>query len=206
LKNFVTIIFYLFYLSGAAQEQKKFQQGYVPKSKNMSRPVNSLFPATPGDSVRGLNAAYSNYKVKYFVMKKDSSGTNVSSKIYVNEDGRFYLSTENKEYSDESHRIYADETVKINYDDQRFQKKFEGIAVGNAWLFKVVEGKINLYSCYPPPDYVSNECLSAFQVGDGEIEPLEADKLKLALQNNPDALKALEKNDYLKAVKKFNKE
>lgn len=159
-----------------------------------------------GRNMAYINAAYSNYKTNYFVLKKDSTGTNVNSKIYVTDSGRFYVSTENKESSDEAHRIYADETIKINYDDQRFQKKFEGIALGNAWLFKVVEGKINLYSCYPEPDYLSNEAISAFQVGDGDIEPLAIDKLKLAVQNNPDAVKAIEKKDYLKAVKKFNKE
>lgn len=151
-----------------------------------------------------INSAYSNYKTKYFVQKKDGSGITITSKIYVTENGRYYL-TDDKKDSDTSARIYAEATNKITFEDRRIQKIIEGTSLDGAWLFKVVEGKINLYSCYPPPDYISNECLSAFQLGNGDIEAIDIEKLKAIMKDDKKAVEALDKKDCIKAIKKFNK-
>ena len=66
---------------------------------------------------------------------------NVHSKIYSTEDGRFYLSTENNNEGDKNSRVYADETIKINFQDRQSNTVVEGRLIGNAWLFKVEEGK-----------------------------------------------------------------
>jgi hypothetical protein len=158
--------------------------------------------------VATFNEAYSNYKTKYIVLRKDTTGVMVNSKIY-HENGKYYLS--DKEKSDSDHRVYADETLKISFQDQRNGQVIEGVANDTCWLFKVISGKITLYSRYPPPDYLSNECLTAFQVNDGPIERLDIDKLRSALQDNKKAIAALDKNNlnknnYIKAVEKFNKE
>jgi hypothetical protein len=149
----------------------------------------------------------SNVKVQYYVLKKDSTGMNVKSKIYMADDGRYFLSTENKEKGDEVKRIYAGQTIKINFVDYREQKTVEAIANDSSWMFKVLEGKINLYDNYPPMDGdVYNGGFSAFQLGDGAIEPLDEERLKQIMHDNPQALEALEKGDIAKAVKRYNKD
>src|SRR5689334_2093895 len=98
VKIFLVLALSWMYLGLTAQEQKRFQQKPVEKIKKTQNLFNPMFPGmsrVPGDSSRFLNSAYSNYKTKYFVLKKDSTGTNVSSKIYMAPEGRFYLSTEN---------------------------------------------------------------------------------------------------------------
>src|SRR6185295_1499471 len=128
--------------------------------------------------VTTINAAYSNYRTKYIVLKKDSTGIVVNSKIYL-ERGVYYLS--DKEKSDSDHRVYANETLKISFQDQRNGQVFEGIANDTCWLFKVISGKISLYSCYPPPDLLTNECLDAFQVGEGPVQKFDPDKLRSSI-------------------------
>jgi hypothetical protein len=164
---------------------------------------------TPNGPRMYINEAYSNYKTKYFVLKKDSTGILVSSKIYL-DDGKYYLS--DKEESDSDHRLYADETIKISFQDQRNGQIFEGIARDSRWLFKIVSGKISLYSYYPPPDYLTNECINAFQVADGPIEYWTSgvDDLVSALEENKKAKSIFlkennAKNNFIKGVEKFNK-
>jgi hypothetical protein len=73
-------------------------------------------------------------------------------------------------------------------------------------MFKLLEGKISLYSCYPPPNELADECVHGLQLGDGPIQPFDAEALKQLIQGNPKAMQAWEKKNYIKAVNRFNNE
>src|SRR5262249_9010582 len=141
--------------------------------------------------------------------KKDGSGVMVRSRIGRTTDGRYFVNEKNEE--DSVNRIYADQTTRITFQDKRKGVVVEGIAMDGAWLFKIVPGKISLYSCFPPPDFISNACISAFQVGDNPIEMVGLDKLRTAIGDNKKAIAIFDKenvgkNNYVKAVQKFNKD
>lgn len=154
------------------------------------------------DGLTRFNSAFSNYETNYFVLKKDSTGLLIRSKLYRDGNGGYYLLAQEKGKPDQ--KIYANQTIKITYDDRATEKHVEAIATDTCWLFKVLTGKISLYSYFPEPDYLTNEVLAAFQDGDNPIQPMDPEKLKLVMHGNTKALEALNKNDYLKAVKKYN--
>src|SRR5215813_5247782 len=94
----------IFIFTDAQQPQHK--ASYIP-------------PFEPRVATFNGNYTYSdyNYKTKYVILKKDSTGIQVNSKIYKDDDGRYYLNT--KDDSDSDHRVYANETIKISFQDQR---------------------------------------------------------------------------------------
>jgi hypothetical protein len=112
MKRLLTCLFALSLLLRSAAQEATFKPASIQKSTWGSTGL--------GNDLIYHNSSYSNFRVKYFVLKKDSTETKASSKIYKTENWRFYLSTENKESSDEAHRIYADQTIRIYYEDQRY--------------------------------------------------------------------------------------
>lgn len=150
-----------------------------------------------------FNPAFSNYEINYYIQKKDSTGMLTRSKIYYDNDQRHYLKIPKRKDQD-SARLYASETIKINYYDRSVDKTIEGLGTDSCWLFKVLDGKISLYACFPPPDELTNEVLMAFQILNGPIQKLSADGLREIVKDHPKSMEALEKRNYLKAVKKYN--
>jgi len=205
-KIVAVVSFHLLAIAASAQPNgmtARQASAYVARQQALQyRPPVFYFDRKRRDS--GNYDPTSNVKVQYFVMKKDSSGINVKSKIYLADDGRYFLSTENKAKGDEAKRIYPAQTIKINFVDYRELKTVEAIANDSAWLFRVLEGRISLYDCYPPQSEVWNGEISAFQVGEGAIEPLREERLKQAMLDNPKALKFLDAGDIVKAVKTYN--
>jgi hypothetical protein len=167
------------------------------------------FKTTPGSNTAVFNSAYTNYATDYFVQRKDGSGFITKSKIHVDDAGRQYLLYK-EDGSKEEKRVYASETMKISYEERRKGIRVEGMAWDSCWLFKLVEGKITLYSNFPPPMDLANETVFAIKVEDGPIEIFSPEKLRLAVQGNKAATEALDKkfwqNNYLKAAQKFNKD
>jgi len=168
------------------------------------------FKTIPGSHPSvGFNAAYTNYATDYFVQKKDGTGFITKSKIHLDPAAGQYL-IYNEYGSKEEKRIYTSETTKISYEDRRIGKRIEGFAWDSCWLFKLLEGKITLYSNFPPPTTLANETVFAMKIGDGPIEIFSPEKLRAAVEGNKAATEAFDKkywqNNYLKAAQKFNKD
>jgi hypothetical protein len=156
------------------------------------------------------NTAYSNHKLEYTVIKKDGTGVKVKSMIHTAEDGRHFLAIKDKSnaLADSANRIYVSETNTITFFDNSSEKNLTGIATDSCWLFKIISGKLSLYSCYPPALYLSNDQIIAFQVNDELIQNFDPDKLRSVLVGNVKAMEIFDKknkdNNYIRAVQKFN--
>ena len=90
----------------------------------------------------------------------------------------------------------------------RVKKNLTGAATDSCWLFKIVSGKLSLYSCYPPASYISNDHIIAFQVDDEPMQNFSPDNLRLVLAGNAKAVDIFDKknkdNNYIRVVKEFN--
>lgn len=146
------------------------------------------------------------------VIRKDGTGIKVKSMIHTAEDGRHFLAIKDKKNTvgDSSNRIYVSETNTITFFDNSSGKNLTGIATDSCWLFKIVSGKLSLYSCYPPALYLSNDQIIAFQINDELIQNFDPEKLRLVLVGNSKAADFFDKtnkdNNYIRAVQKFNEE
>lgn len=158
------------------------------------------------------NTAYSNHRLEYTVIKKDGTGVKVKSMIHTSDDGRHFLAIKDKgnPLADSSNRIYASETNTITFFDNSSGKNLTGIATDSCWLFKIISGKLSLYSCYPPALYLSNDQIIAFQINDEVIQNFDPEKLRSVLINNTKAVDFFDKknknNNYIRAVQKFVEE
>jgi hypothetical protein len=189
---------------------------FLTKSQSNLKKAESITKYAGNKGVFGpttlFNGAYSNNKYEYMVIKKDGTGAKVKSMIHTAEDGRHFLAIKDKgnALAESSNRIYVSETNTITFFDNSSGKNLTGIATDSCWLFKIISGKLSLYSCYPPALYLSNDHIIAFQVNDELIQNFDADKLRSVLSNNTKAVDIFDKknkdNNYIRAVQKFNEE
>jgi hypothetical protein len=149
-----------------------------------------------------------NPKYEYFVVLKDSSQLKVKSKIWSDTVKHVnYVVYENKSVSksdsDRKRNILPSETISIMRFDRTTGSDITGIASDSCWLFKVVKGKINIYSFLSETE-IDSEYITAIQVGDGPIEALNEDQLRTLMQDNKKALKFLDKKNYYNAILRYN--
>jgi hypothetical protein len=82
-------------------------------------------------------------------------------------------------------------------------KAIIGIPADTCWLFKITEGKINVYSFLAEFD---NAYAIAIQEGnDGEIVKLNEENVKYMVTGHENAMALAEKKRLLKAIQEFNK-
>jgi hypothetical protein len=137
-----------------------------------------------------------NSKYDFTVTMKDNSVKTVRSKIYAD-------SLSNKSYlldAGSGQKIYCDRTKQINR--VAGGTNVTGMATDSSWLFKIVSGKINAYSFLS--ESAGPFSVAAFQTGNGPVKNFDARLLEQMIGNNPKAMKAFLKKDYLKAIEKYN--
>lgn len=144
-----------------------------------------------------------NHVYKYQVTMKDSSVKEVKSKFYIDDKTKkSYLTYEDKNApgskKDRQKKIFCFETLNISRD------KLIGTPNDSCWLFKAIQGNINVYSDVSEGYSRNRLPLRAFQIGDGPILKLDSATLDPIFKTNPKAYEAFLKKDYDKAIKKFN--
>lgn len=152
--------------------------------------------------------AYTSQIEEYSVVLKDSSQMTVLSKMYTDSSGHAYLIYSEKASPTSNlmvdKKLYCYNTLNITRLKSKTKESALGMATDSCWLFKVMEGKINVYSILPDLNYDSRY-FRAMQVNNGQIESLNERKLRVLMEGNLRALNVLDKKDYYKAIYRFNK-
>lgn len=145
---------------------------------------------------------------EYSVVLKDSTQMQLLSKIYLDSTGRTYLKYEAKTSENSNllidKKLYCNNTLNILRLETKRKASVEGIVTDSCWLFKVLKGKINIYSFIPDLN-VNSSYIKAIQIGDGNIESLNEQRLRILMEGNLRALNALDKKDYYKAIYRYNR-
>ncbi|MBB6111128.1 hypothetical protein SAMN05421821_110147 [Mucilaginibacter lappiensis] len=162
-----------------------------------------------------LNRNQSNYQFNYLVTMKDSSQIFVHSKIYSDTARhKTYLIFVDKSYSkrdtNRSKKIYVSQTLSIARNlggNGSPDEWYKGMAKDSCWMFKAISGFINAYSMLSQTDNSNFDAftLVAIQKGDGPVIKLTADNLKLMVGQDVYALENIQKKNYYKAIKKYNR-
>jgi hypothetical protein len=161
----------------------------------------------------------------YLVKFKDGTTKTVKSYIYIDTTlHKSYLLFVDKSVpkSDTAHRkqkIYADKTSSIgrifettdaNDSTQSVKQDFFiGLATDSCWLFKVLPGKITLYSFFSEKGssgLFDPSTVVGIQFDDGPITRLDFDVLKSFIASDEKAMKYFTKKDYYSAIEKFDKD
>jgi len=100
-------------------------------------------------------------------------------------------------------KVYPDQTVKVT------RKDGSNIVVGNptdsCWLFKVVRGKINLYSQLSQTKGLDDSYIKAYQVGEsGPVVKIDSASLADIVRNDVKASKLVSKKSYYQAILTYN--
>lgn len=145
---------------------------------------------------------------EYSVLLKDSSQMRVLSKIYLDSTGHTYLLYTTKPSANSNilidKKLYCYSTSSITRLESREKPAIEGKATDSCWLFKVLEGKMNIYSFVP--DLNTNIFyMKALQIGNGTIEAFNEQKLRELMTGNSGALSALNKKNFYRAILRYNK-
>jgi len=135
-----------------------------------------------------------NARYTFILTMKDNSTREVHSKLYAD-------SVNNRSYvMDDQQKIYCSQTRRISREDG--SRQITGIATDSCWLFKIVSGKINAYSFLS--EGAGTYSIAALQTGNSAIQVFDERELEQMINNNPKAMKAFIKRDYLKAIEKYN--
>lgn len=138
-------------------------------------------------------------KYQFYLVMKD--GGSLVTKNRIN----FEDSINSITLKDESKRV-----IKPYETEQIFRMleggvKFIGTPTDSCWLFKCGSGKINTYSMLAEQNM---EYAVAIQKGEGEIVKLSKENLLefTADANDPELTALIEKQKFLKAIQRYNKE
>jgi len=150
----------------------------------------------------------------YMVTFKDSSVKKVVSWMYTDTIlHKNFLVLVDKKFpkSDSAHRtqkIYSDQTLYVStIADYQSRQETYGTPTDSCWMFKVVSGAINVYSKYPQiaeGDF-SPSSIIAIQLNDGQMVKYSVENLKQMVAGDSDAIENIEKKNYYKAIKKYNR-
>jgi hypothetical protein len=134
----------------------------------------------------------------FTVVFKDSTKISKLSKIDEH-NGQFFLAIDQP---GEMRAIQPSETLELSrYSEQ--DGIYKGMATDSCWLFKVEEGKINLYSVLPENE---SRFVVALQRGDdGPILPLTIANVKEAIKDDEELLEKLNEKKLVGALMKYNK-
>lgn len=166
-------------------------------------------------------SSVSNKKHNFVVMMMDGTKRTVKSHIYHDKAlKKTYLLFINKRYkrsdSNRYQKIYPSQTIYIGRDVSADVNTGTGQApyiIGNAtdscWMFKVISGPINAYSCLSEmegEEYFAPGSIVAIQLNDGDVVPYNQKNLRQMVANDPKALRAIENQNYFRAIEKYNKD
>ena len=157
----------------------------------------------------------------YQVTLKDSSVKQVVSFMYIDTTlHKNFLLSVDKKYpkSDSAHRyqkIYSDQTLYISavVNGSSGQESY-GVPKDSCWMFKVIDGSLTVYAkslnYLTESDGLLNttdfepSAIVGIQLNDGPIEKYNKENLVKMVGGNMDAVEAIEKKKYYKAVRKYN--
>jgi hypothetical protein len=176
-----------------------------------------------------MNYGDRNYNPKYtfIVTMKDSTKMTFDSQILNDTilkknylllvDKRFKRSDTNR-----FKKIYPSQTISIARDiatsavsvhtntEEPQPVYLVGNATDSCWTFKVITGAITAYSSLSelPDDYLFKPfAITAIQLNNGPIVKYTEDNLKQMIgQDDLDALEYIQKKNYFKAIKRYNKD
>jgi hypothetical protein len=162
-------------------------------------------------NLRGVKS--SDIEYDFEVIMKDSTKKQVTSAIYSDSTKKHFIVYVDKKYkkSDKNRYkiIYPSETLTIICVLEAQNEYYNtpghyvrSIPTDSCWMFKVISGRINLYSSMVNSVTESNAV--GIQVNDGPIIPFNENNLKTIIANDEDAMKRFENKKYIKAVKKYN--
>jgi hypothetical protein len=186
--------------------------GAVRASMNaqfMNQQMNMMMTSM---GLRGINYLY-NEKYTFNVVLKDGSRKEVKSKIYADTVlHKHYLLLIDKKFSksDTAHRnqkIYADQTSNISRTTLS-DDTIKGMANDSCWMFKVISGPITAYSCLSEPDgqYFDDSSIVGIQLNGGQIVKYNEVNLKQMVGDDINALENIQRKNYFKAIKKYNRD
>jgi hypothetical protein len=169
-----------------------------------------------------LNRGDFNFKHKFFATMANGSRKEIDSRILTDEaTHKTYLLYVDKNLprsdSNRNQKIYPDQTLGIErigfalVPDPRFafksntvEKIWKGVAKDSCWMFKVISGDINVYSCLSE-EYYNQSLVVGIQLhDDGPIVKYNEENLKEILGDDVDALKDIQQKKYFKAIRKYN--
>ena len=185
---------------GAFRAQQS--QQFVNQQMQMQMQMNSIALAGQGDI--------------YEVTFKDSSVKKVTSYFYTDTIlNKEYLLFVDKKFpkSDSIHRykkIYPEQTLYIStIRDNASKVETYGVPKDSCWMFKVVNGAINVYAKYYEvydSQFNYPRAIIAIQLGDdGPMINYNIINLKQMVAQDSEALDCIENKKYHKAIKVYNR-
>ncbi|MBS1521736.1 MAG: hypothetical protein JST50_12115 [Bacteroidetes bacterium] len=192
-----------------AQQSRQFVNQQMQMQMQMMNNLNWRQNAGKGDT--------------YTVTFKDSTVKKVVSFMYTDTVlHKNFLVYVDKKFpkSDTIHRnqkIYTDQTKYISViGDYRSGAEMYGVPTDSCWMFKVIDGSLAVYA--RSLNYLTerggllNEtnfdpsAIVGIQLNDGPIEKYSKDNLIKMVGQNADALEAIGKGKYYKAVTRYNRD
>ncbi|MEO6524062.1 MAG: hypothetical protein ABIN91_20425 [Mucilaginibacter sp.] len=193
LYSSITIILIVFAFGNKAKAQAGVGATYIGDYSKMGGHETVNLELERGNWAYRLSNL-KNARYTFTLTMKDNSTREVHSKLYAD-------SANNRSYvMDDQKKIYCSQTRRISREDG--SKQIIGIATDSCWLFKIVSGKINAYSFLS--EGAGSYSVSALQTGTGVIQTFDERALEQMISNDPKAMKAFIKKEYLKAIEKFN--
>ncbi len=101
-------------------------------------------------------------------------------------------------------KVYPDQTTIVSRVEPTTNQVVTGMPTDSCWLFKVVSGKINLYSQLSQTKGLSTQYIKAYQIGEGPVMKLDSTALSQLVKSDQKAYDLVGKNDFYKAVIKYN--
>ncbi len=167
-----------------------------------------------------------NTKYTFVVTMADSSTKEVKSKIYFDTTlHKTYLLFVDKNLkktdSNRTTKIYPSQTINIARNISTFETVMHGKSTGptkveylngkpadTCWMFKAITGAINVYSYLSEEDgqTFDRSTIVGIQLGNGPILKFNEENLKQLVGDEINALEFIQKKNYYKAIKKFNRD
>ena len=143
----------------------------------------------------------------FVINLKDSTQLLVEGMIMYDSNGYYVTWTDKtmkRSDSGRTKRIYPSQTFSLVRWDSTTSAQFEGVAVGSAWLFTAIAGKLTVYTTATEDD-LPDESLLYIRKDNGPIQNLNEDLLKELLRGNIKSLQLLHKGEIKKAIEQYNK-
>lgn len=204
----VTALLFLFACQGKSALAQNFNYvaaaGRMVAAQNMNMQMRMMSNMNMMNSMRWnyKDNMFTNNKLTFEVLFKDSTEKEVKSKIYIDTVSRkTYIiwvdkSLDKKDPKREQ-KIYPAELKGMEIYSGSYEGTYcKNLTTDSCWMFKVISGEINVYS--------NALAIVAIQKHDGPVVPFNLSNLQEMVKDDPKANKFFDKKDYLKAINKYN--